>query len=71
MANNLKREVEKSNTGKEIYKRVPEVNGGKDLADITPHKVDTKSKEEILDDITKLVKEINSKYEVMWDDHDD
>jgi hypothetical protein len=67
----LKEEVEKSDTGKEIYKRVPEVNRGTDLKDVTPHKVDTKSKEEILEDITKLVKEINKSYSVDWDDHDD
>ena len=67
----LKEEVEKSDTGKEIYKRVPEVNRGTDLKDVIPHKVDTKSKEEILDVITKAAQGAEKSSTVIWDDNDD
>lgn len=67
----LKEEVEKSDTGKEIYQRLPQINKGADLKDITPHKVDTKSKEEILDTITKAAQGVEKSSTVVWDDHDD
>jgi len=67
----LKEEIEKSSTDKKIFKRLPEVNKGADLKDITPHKVDSKSKEEILDTITKAASEADKSSTVIWDDHDD
>lgn len=68
----LTEEVEKtSESGKTIYSRVPEVNHGTDLKKITPHERDTKTKVELLDDMTKLVKGINKDFLVVWDDHDD
>jgi hypothetical protein len=47
------------------------VNRGTDLKDVTPHKVDTKSKEEILDTITKAAQGVEKSSTVIWDDHDD
>jgi len=67
----LKEEVEKSVTNKEIYKRLPEVGNFDQLRKVSPHPTDKKSKQEILDDITKAVSAINKHYEVIWDDHDD
>ena len=67
----LKEEVEKSSTDKKIFKRLPEVNRGADLKDITPHKVDSNSKEEILDVITKAAQGAEKSSTVVWDDHDD
>jgi len=68
----LNEEVEKkSSTDQIIYKRLPEVVHGEDLKKITPHEKDTKSKDELLDDITKVVHEIDSMFTVIWDDHDD
>jgi hypothetical protein len=67
----LKEEVEKSSTDKKIFKRLPELNKGTDLKDIIPHKVDSKSKEEILDVITKAAQGAEKSSTVVWDDHDD
>ena len=65
-------EVEKrSATGKEIYQRVPEVVTGEDLKDHMQEKRDSRTKDEILDYITKAVKAIDSSVVVVWDDHDD
>ncbi len=68
----LKEEVEKKSvTGEKIFNRVPEVVHGEDLKKITPHERDSKTKEELLDDMATLVKGINKDYTVVWDDHDD
>lgn len=68
----LLEEVEKrSSTDKTIFSRVPEVTHDKDYKEITPHKRDKRSKEEYLDDITKVVKAIDSSFVAVWDDHDD
>jgi hypothetical protein len=68
----LQEEVEKkSSTDKEIYNRVPEVVHGEDYKKIVPHKRTENSKEEILAEIDKIVKEINKDFVVVWDDHDD
>ena len=65
-------EVEKrSSTDKEIYQRVPEVVTGEDLKDQMQEKRDSRTKDEILDYITKAVKAIDSSVVVVWDDHDD
>lgn len=65
-------EVEKrSATDKEIYQRVPEVVTGEDLKDQMQEKRDSRTKDEILDYITKAVKAIDSSVVVVWDDHDD
>ncbi len=68
----LLEEVEKrSVTDQEIYERVPEVTHGEEYKDIVPHKRDSRTKDEILDDILKAVKPIDSSIVVVWDDHDD
>ena len=68
----LNEEVEKkSDTNVKIFSRVPEVVHDKDYKEITPHKRDTKSKSELLDDIITLVKGINDDFTAEWDDHDD
>lgn len=68
----LLEEVEKrSATGREIYQRVPEVVTGEDLKNVMQEKRDSRTKEEILDTITKAVKAIDSSATVVWDDHDD
>ncbi len=70
----LTEEVEKrSMTDKLIYKRVPEVVHDKDYRKekLSPQERDDKSKDELLDDIAKVVKAINSDFTVVWDDHDD
>lgn len=70
----LKEEVEKqSTTDKPIYQRVPEVVHGEDYKKnkVSPVPRDTMSKNELLDDMDKVVKAINKDYMVVWDDHDD
>jgi len=68
----LNEEVEKkSDTGVKTFNRVPEVVHGEDLKEITPHKKDTLSKDELLADINKLVTDINKEFSAAWDDHDD
>jgi len=70
----LKEEVEKSESSEKTSKRVPEIpeiTHGEDLKKITPHQRDTKSKVELLDEMTALVKSINEDFIVAWDDHDD
>lgn len=70
----LKEEIEsQSVTDKAIYQRVPEVVHGEDYQkkDISPQPRDTKTKEEMLNDMDKVVKGINPDYIVVWDDHDD
>lgn len=68
----LKEEVEKqSSTNQKIINRVPEVNHGSDLKEIIPHKHDTMTKDELLDDMDKVVKEIDKSFTTVWDDHDD
>lgn len=67
----LKEEVEKSDANQKIYKRLPEVVHDKDYKEITPHKRDTVSKDELLSDMDKVVHAIDSTYTVVWDDHDD
>ena len=70
----LLEEVEKrSSTGEETtyYDRVPEVVHGEDYKNITPHKRDERTKEEILDDILKVAKAADSSATVVWDDNDD
>ena len=70
----LVEEIEKrSDAGEDTtyYQRLPEVNHGEDLKKITPHERDSRTKDEILDDITKAVKAIDSSVVVVWDDHDD
>ncbi len=69
----LKEEVEKSNAGndEEVYQRVPEVVHDEDYKKIIPHERDDKSKDELVDDLTKLVQGIDSTYVVNLDDHDD
>jgi hypothetical protein len=68
----LLEEVEKrSSTDREIYKRVPEVNHAEEYKDIVPHERDSRTKDEILNFLTKTVKEIDSSATVVWDDHDD
>jgi hypothetical protein len=75
----LNEEVEKRNYPKE---RVPEMNGngvnknGKDKDSTKtfatdPNSRDRKSKEQLLDDLQKFVKNINDSILVVWDDHDD
>lgn len=69
----LTEELEKSSAGNDekIYQRVPEVTHDKDYKEITPHKKDDRSKDELLDDLTKVVKAIDDTFVVGWDDHDD
>jgi hypothetical protein len=68
----LTEEVEKrSSTDKNIYQRVPEVVHDKDYKKIVPHPKDNRTKDELLDDILKVVKAIDSSFTVVWDDHDD
>src|ERR1035441_307850 len=70
----LVEEIEKrSDTGENTtyYQRLPEVNHGEDLKKIIPHKRDSRTKDEILNDITKAAKAIDSSIVVVWDDHDD
>lgn len=70
----LKEEVEKhSVTDKAIYQRVPEVVHDEDYKKkkISPVPRDTVSKNELLDDMDKVVKAINKDFIVVWDDHDD
>jgi len=68
----LTEEVEKkSDTGVKTFTRVPEVVHGEDYKKITPHERDDKSKDELLADMDKVVKGINSDFTVVWDDHDD
>jgi hypothetical protein len=72
----LLEEVEKrSSTGEgtTYYERVPEVNHIEDLRTkhISPHQRDSRTKDEILQDITKAAKSIDSSIVVVWDDHDD
>lgn len=70
----LVEEIEKrSDAGEDTayYQRLPEVNHGEDLQKVTPHERDSRTKDEILDDITKAVKAIDSTVVVVWDDHDD
>ena len=67
----LKEETEKSVTDTTIYQRVPEVAKGEDLKKITPHPRDTRTKDELLADIAKTVKEIDADIVPVWDDHDD
>jgi hypothetical protein len=68
----LHEEVEKrSVTDRNIYNRLPEVNHGEDLKKFTPHPTETKTKEELLEEITAIVKGINKSYKCIWDDHDD
>ena len=62
----------------EIAKRVPEMNGNgvdptkKDKTfPSDPNSRDTKSKEEMCDEISKAVKSIDPTSTVYWDDHDD
>ncbi len=70
----LLEEVEKrASTGEksEVFERVPEVVKGEDYKKIVPHERENKTKDEILDAITKTVKAIDSSAVVVWDDHDD
>ena len=72
----LLEEVEKrSSTGEKTtyYERLPEVNHVEDLRkkNISPHQRDSRTKDEILQYITKTVKAIDSSAIVVWDDHDD
>jgi hypothetical protein len=70
----LLEEVERrSSTGEgtTAYQRVPEVTHGEDLKKIVPHERDSRTKDEILDDITKATKAIDPSIVVVWDDHDD
>ena len=70
----LKEEVEKRSSAGEkttYFQRVPEVVHDKDYKEITPHKKDKRTKDEYLDDITKVVKAIDSSFVTVWDDHDD
>ena len=72
----LLEEVEKrSSTGEgtTYYERLPEVNHVEDLRNknISPHQRDSRTKDEILQDITKAAKAIDSSIVVVWDDHDD
>lgn len=69
----LLEEMEKSSAGNDekIYKRVPEVTHDKDYKEIVPHKRDDRTKDELLDDLKKLVNGIDSTIVVGWDDHDD
>lgn len=68
----LLEEVEKrSATNKDIYQRVPEVVHGEEYKEIVPHKRDSGTKDEILQDLTKTVHAIDSSATVVWDDHDD
>lgn len=62
-----------SSTGENTtyYRRLPEVNHGEDLKKIMPHERDSRTKDEILDTITKAAKAIDSSIVVVWDDHDD
>lgn len=69
----LKEEVEKNSTNpnEKIYQRVPEVVHDKEYKEITPHPRDDRTKDELLDDITKVVKSIDDSFTVVHDDHDD
>ena len=68
----LLEEVEKrSANDQEIYERVPEVTHAEQYKDIVPHKRDGRTKDEILDDILKAAKAIDSSITVVWDDNDD
>jgi hypothetical protein len=70
----LKEEVEKSESGEKTSKRVPEIpeiTHGEDLKKITPHQRDTRSKDELLDDMCKLVQGVDKSASCVWDDHDD
>ena len=64
---------ERSSTGENTtyYQRLPEVNHGEELKKIIPHERDSRTKDEILDDITKAAKAIDSSIVVVYDDHDD
>lgn len=72
----LVEEIEKrSSTGEgtTYYERVPEINHVEELKakNISPHQRDSRTKDEILQDITKAAKSIDSSIVVVWDDHDD
>jgi len=67
----LKEEVEKSVDGQTINKRLPEVEHADEYKKEVPHKAEKKCKQEILDDIKKIVSTINKDYTVKWDDNDD
>jgi hypothetical protein len=70
----LKEEVEKrtsTGSGTTQFQRVPEVKHDRDYKEIVPHKKDKRSKDEYLDDITKVVKAVDSSFVAVWDDHDD
>jgi len=68
----LNEEVTKKNdTGVEVFKRLPEVVHGKDYKEIMPHKRDKLTKEELLSDMDKVVKDVDKDFMVVWDDHDD
>lgn len=69
----LSEELEKSTAGNDekIYKRLPEVSHDKDYKKIIPHERDTKSKEELIVDLTKTVKAVDNSFVVEYDDHDD
>jgi hypothetical protein len=68
----LNEEVEKqSSTDVKVFNRLPEVVHDKDYKEIIPYKRDTRTKDELLDDLTKIVKGIDSEYTIVWDDHDD
>ena len=68
----LQEEVEKkSDTGVKTFTRVPEVVHDKDYKKITPAERDTKSKDELLNDMDKTVHAIISDATVVYDDHDD
>ncbi len=68
----LLEEVEKrSVTDKTIFSRVPEVKHDRDYKEIVPHKRDKRNKDEYLEDITKVIKDIDSTFVAVWDDHDD
>ena len=69
----LKEEVEKvsTNPGEKIYQRLPEVVHDKEYKKIIPHPRDDRTKDELLDDMTKVVKAIDDSFTVVYDDHDD
>jgi len=68
----LKEEIEKkSDVGAKTYQRVPEVVHGEDLKKVMPHERDTKSKDDLLNDMDKVVKGLDASFTVVWDDHDD
>lgn len=68
----LNEETEKkSDTGANTFTRVPEIKHDSEYKKVIPHERSAKSKDELLDEICKLVTGINTTFTAELDDHDD